>query len=160
MTDNTQIDALLKELGPLLQPEEILGQDEESRWLIAIDEETGIEVVHDAEQGRLVFHLHLGPVPEERELEIYRMMLVYSYLWMDTGGLRMSLDNEGGATLLYEHPVLDLDPTLLQTLLTNFADQGRIWRDLINHQPQAGVSGEEPGGSPPPEMPPSGGLRV
>lgn len=160
MNDNHRIDALMQELGPLLQPEEIVAHEEECAWLIAMDEEIGIEVVHDDEQRRLVFHLHLSPVPEERQLEIYRMMLVYNYLWTETGGLRMALDSSGGATLLYEHPVLELDATSLKDVISNFAEQGRIWQAVIDREPESSVSGESPGGSPPPEIPPFGGIRA
>ena len=93
MSSEERLQALVQEVGPLLDPEGIAWFEDEASWAIVIDEHTQIDLIHDPDHDRLVCNCDLGPIPTERQPRVHEMLLRLNYLWQDTGGLRGALDD-------------------------------------------------------------------
>ncbi|MCG8691414.1 MAG: type III secretion system chaperone [Minwuiales bacterium] len=132
MSEESTTETLFRELGPLFDPAAVLHDEAQSTWAVVIDDETRIDVAHDAEDEQLVFTLDLGTVPEEAASRVHELLLRFSFVWQDTGGLHGALDAEGSAVLMYKHPVAGLDVRRLYALLGNLAQYRELWADLID----------------------------
>ena len=131
MNDKTIAEKLFQELGPLLDPAAIVYDETEPLWAVVIDETTRIDVAYDDDAGQFVFALDLGEVPDQSAERVHALLLRFSGVWRETGGLHTALDGEGRALLMYRHPVQGLDVQRLQTLMGNLAVHRRMWADLI-----------------------------
>ena len=131
MGEKTTAEALFQELGPLLDPVAIIYDEKEPQWVVVIDENTRIDVGYDEGSDQFVFALDLGEVPERNTDRVYELLLRFSFLWRDTGGLHAALDGKSRALLIYRHTVQGLDVQRLQTLMGNLAAHCRTWADII-----------------------------
>jgi len=86
---------LLQEVGPLLDPLAISFDPEDGSWTVAIDEDTVIGIALDEASGMLVFLLELGTVEDVAAERAHEILLRFSYLWRDTGGIQAALDPAG-----------------------------------------------------------------
>ena len=111
-----------------------------------------------AEREQFVFLLDLGPIPAERQHKVYELLLRFSYLWRDSGGLHMAMNDAGNAVLMFKYPLLGLNVTRLHTLLGNLLNHARRWRELIQHPPQTDEDETERPTAV--DLPPFGGIRV
>ncbi len=131
MSDKATAEKLFQELGPLLDPAAIVYDDAAAQWAVVIDDRTRIDVGFDETAGQFVFALDLGQVPDRSADTVHELLLRFSFLWRETGGLTAALDAEGRAVLMYRHAVQDLELQRLHTLLQNLVHHRRIWADLI-----------------------------
>lgn len=155
MSDQATAEKLFQELGPLLDPAAIVHDADAVQWAVLIDETTRIDVGYDADANQLVFALDLGQVPDQSFERVYELLLRFSFVWRETGGLHGALDPEGHAVLMYKHTVLELDIQRLHALLVNLATHRRLWADLIARSEEAEFDPEHI------EAPvPFGGIRV
>lgn len=132
MASTDDIAALVEALGPHDDEIETITRNGEAEWSVAFDEETIIILEHVAEQHKLMLSMPLATPPAEQRLAAYQAMLCYNLLWQETGGVTLALGGaHGAAYLLFPLSTVDLDVDQLDTVLTNFAAKGRIWRDAI-----------------------------
>jgi len=141
MSDKATAENLFRDLGPLLDPAAIVYDEAESRWAVVIDQTTRIDVGYGDGAEQLVFALDLGPVPDQTADQVHELLLRFSYVWRETGGLYGALDAEGRATLMYTCAVQGLDVQRLQTLLRNLLDHRRLWADLIARSETDAIAG-------------------
>jgi len=134
---------LLEEVGPLLDPLVIGFDPEDGSWTVTVDEETAIAIALDPASGMLVFILELGAVDDAVAERAHEILLRFSYLWRDTGGLQAALDDEGRPVLIYRRPLAGLDATRLRALLANLAEQRAPWRAVIAESPAVERPSEE-----------------
>lgn len=138
-----QFEALMTELGPVLDPLGLSYFPGDNTWSVQLDEETGVLVEFLAEQGKFVLHCELGTPPAGDRFTLYELLLRYNYHWNDTGGGRMALDENGGnVVFLFESSAHDMDVTQLTTILRNFHDAALAWRIVVqeagrNQTPQS-----------------------
>ena len=149
---------LMRELGPLFAPEQIIYYPQHASWQVVVDADIQIDISHDAEHEQFVFLLDLGPIPAERQHKVYELLLRFSYLWRDSGGLHMAMNDAGNAVLMFKYPLLGLNVTRLHTLLGNLLNHARRWRELIQHPPQTDEDETERPTAV--DLPPFGGIRV
>lgn len=131
MSNRAHAERLFEELGPLLEPVAIAYDEEEAHWAVIIDETSQIDIVYDEGAERFIFALDLGPVPEEAADVVHELLLRFSFVWRETGGLHAALDDEGHAVLMYKHAVQDLDVQTLQGLLGGLDTHRQCWAPLI-----------------------------
>ena len=132
MTELEKIAQLLAEVGPLLEEIAAIEQISEQTWIIGIDEVTAIEVHFEPAENRLGFSMMLAPVEPEKQLELYKSMLMYNSLKQDTGGFHMCLDgDEGYVHLLLDIYHSDLSAQELAAVLETILDTGGNWRAVI-----------------------------
>ncbi|NJN47762.1 MAG: type III secretion system chaperone [Candidatus Competibacteraceae bacterium] len=154
-----QVKTLIEDVAPLLDPERVVYREDQATWLFGFDETTIVAVIHDADQHRLVLQLELGSVPFDRQHSVYDLLLRYNFMWRESGGARMALDDEANVTFLFECPLFDLDAAQLQTIIGNFVHQGVQWFQLI----QESSASETAATAPPqdaPQPPHWNGIRV
>ena len=131
MSNKAHAERLFNELGPLLEPLIITYDADEAHWVVVIDETNRIDIVYDEANERFVFALDLGDVPDEAAGTVHELLLRFSFVWDQTGGLHAALDDEGRAVLMYKHPARDLDVQTLQALLRGLHTHGQYWAGLI-----------------------------
>jgi hypothetical protein len=132
MASLEDIATLMEALGPHDDEIETITRNGEAEWSVAFDEETIIMLDHVADQHKLMLSMPLATPPTEQRLATYEAMLCYNLLWQETGGVTMALGGAHGVVMqLYPLSTVDLDLDQLDTVLTNFAAKGRIWRDAI-----------------------------
>ena len=134
---------LLQEVGPLLEPLAITFDPEDGSWNVAVDEDTVIGIALDEASGMLVFVLELGPVEDAAAERAHEILLRFSFLWRDTGGIQAALDDEGTPVLIYRRPLAGLDTPRLRALLANLAAQREPWMTVISTAPQSETHVEE-----------------
>jgi hypothetical protein len=138
-----KFEALMTELGPVLNPLSISYFSGDNTWAVQLDEETGVLVDFVADQGKFVLHCELGAPPAGDRFTLYELLLRYNYHWNDTGGGRMALDENGGnVVFLFESSAHDMDVTQLTTILRNFHDAALAWKIVVhesgpNQSPQS-----------------------
>ncbi len=132
MASTDDIAALMEALGPHDDEIETITRDGEAEWSVVFDEEAIVTLAHVADQHKLMLSMPLATPPTEQRLAAYQAMLCYNLLWQETGGVTLALGGaHGAAHLLFPLSTVDLDVDRLDTVLTNFAAKGRIWRDAV-----------------------------
>ena len=105
MTGKAQVQALVAEIGPLLELGEVTAFDAEDLWTLVVDAETVLFLDYEQGQERLWLSGEVATPPPSERARLHETLLTYNHRWRDTGGLRMSLDGEGGAVVLsYDMP--------------------------------------------------------
>lgn len=132
MADWHQVNALMSELGPILDPLDITAYEAEGTWTLLVDEETLLVIEHDEELGRLFLSADIGAPPEAERLAVYELLLRYNAQGRETGGVRMALEEPGGMLMqICDLPLAGLDVTGLQAAIAAFARTADAWRRLI-----------------------------
>lgn len=131
-----QVDGLMSQLGPVLDPLGITAFPGAKAWGIALDEETSVLVDFDESQGKLVLSSEVGTPSGDRG-QLYELMLRHNYLWDQTGGVRLALDAAGGNVVqIVDLFTEGLDVSALGRAVGVFADAARAWRTIIS-RPQS-----------------------
>lgn len=154
MSSAETAERLLEELGPILDPEAILKLAEPGLWSVVVRDDIQIDVSFEEADETFLFKAPLGGVPQDRAKGVYEMLLRFSFLVRETGGLHAALDGDGEAVLIYRHPASDLEVSRLALLLNNLADSVAAWSDAI-----AGA-GQDDHDRSPPAIDPAAGIRV
>jgi len=119
-----------------IDAESVLQKGEEE-WLIAFDEETLVSLEPGPEANSLVLTIPVGRPDESRRAKTYETLLLFNGRWKENGGVRFSLDEpDGELEQIYELQLADLDVDRLATVIGNFVEAERIWRDVMS---QGGV---------------------
>lgn len=138
-TSFEQISEMLVEMAPRLEVDEIAAFEEESYWVVVVDERVTIALDYAEAAGRLYLTAMLGTPPLESRAETYGFLLQYNRFWKDTEGLRMALDGpEGEAMQIFDIGLDGLDGGRLQTVFENFANLARTMRALV----EEGIGGD------------------
>lgn len=144
MDAKARAEALMAELGPVLEPEAIIFEPATMQWSIALDGGRTVDVAYDAAAEALVFALRLGAPPAEAADRAYELLLRFSFLWRETGGLYTALDGDGAAVLMLRRSLEGLDATGLHILLQRLGANQTLWADLVararSPEPEAAAS--------------------
>lgn len=129
---------LLQELGPVTPEIDAVMQQDESCWLLVLEDESSITVEWTGNPDRLVLSTALGRPSENAQLSVYETLLSYNLLWQDTGGVRMAIDGPNGDVILiydlFDDHLLVAD---LQTVVLNLVSIASIWRDYVQKDTSA-----------------------
>jgi hypothetical protein len=132
MTGPSHVHALMREIGPLLELEQVSVFDGEREWALVVDEATVVHADYVDADDRLMLSIELGQPPEASRHRIYELLLLYNHAWPETGGVRMALESPGGTIVqLFETGVGDLDLTGLRNVVAGFIELARHWRGGI-----------------------------
>src|SRR5262249_5950592 len=103
----------------------------ETTWAIEYGE-FEIELEYEPTLDRLMFSVAVGPVSSDKQVRAYETMLAYNLIWRETGGVRMALAGPGlDAVQMADLGGSELSPELLLTVLGNFAEKARVWREFV-----------------------------
>jgi hypothetical protein len=132
MTGPSRVRALMRDLGPLLELEQVSVFDGEREWALMVDEETIVHADYVEADDRLMLSIELGQPPEASRHRIYELLLLYNHGWPETGGVRMALESPGGTIVqLFETGAGDLDLIGLRNVVVGFVELARHWRGGI-----------------------------
>lgn len=131
MSGKEHAEKLFEELGPLLDPLAVAYDEDEAHWAVMIDEDHQIDIVYDDQVERFVFAIDLGAVPDEAAETVHELLLRFSFVWRQTGGLHAALDDEGHAILMYKHALQGLDVQTLQGLIGGLHAHHQYWATLV-----------------------------
>lgn len=96
------------------------------------DVAVGIQYVFDSSEESIVLYCDLGPIPEQKERDIYRNLLEGNYFWTGTGGATLSINSDTGHALAaHAMPLEELDGEGLAVAIDAFADVGEFWTRFI-----------------------------
>ena len=119
MTTLAQIELLINELGPILDPLQIEGAPEQRCWSVLLDEEVALLLDLDEEQGKLVISCDLGQPAAGDRTQLYEILLTYNAQWALTGGCRLALDEPNGNVIqIFDLQAEGLDVSRLGHTLT------------------------------------------
>ena len=123
---------LMKELGPADEDIGAVLQTANNEWAVAYDPQTAVAIdVDDA--GVLGLSIELGKPTAERQLEVYCALLAYNTLQRETGGVTMAVAGMDGPVLqTLNLPLQGLSVGDLRTILANFVEKARVWRELVS----------------------------
>jgi hypothetical protein len=131
-----QIEALMIELGPLLNPMGIAAFPSENVWGVQIDEETSVLVDFEEARDRLVLSCEIGVPPSGDRTRLYELMLRHNFHWNVTGGSRMAIDaNDGNVVQIFDVPAAGIEVSGLHRVMQNFVDSARAWREIVRQPP-------------------------
>jgi hypothetical protein len=126
------INELFRQVGPA---EELFAVDAyaaEAMWHVAVDDSSVLFAELDAKRRMLVLSADLGRPRADDQARIYALVLRYSHAWTATGGMRISLDGDGGALwLLADHAADTLDLGALGGAIRQFAAVAAAWREIV-----------------------------
>ena len=83
-----QIEGLMEQLGPVLDPLNVTAFPSEKAWGVQVDEDTAVLVDFDEEQGKLVLSCEIGAPPAGDRSKLYELLLRHNFHWDETGGSR------------------------------------------------------------------------
>lgn len=123
---------IVQELGPQTTEIDAVLQQDESNWVLMLEDESAIIIEWASNPSRLVLSANLGRPGEGSQLPVYETLLSYNLLWQDTGGVRMAIDGpQGEVMLIYDLFDDHLTVADLQTVVLNLASIAGIWRDYV-----------------------------
>lgn len=132
MSGKQHVQALMRAIGPQLGLLEVTEFEAENTWTLVPDEDSVLFADYDDAGGRLVLSAEVGRPAGDDRLRLYELLLRYNNRWPETGGVRMALDEaDGGVVQLFDLPVADLDLARLQTVVANFLDMLKAWREIV-----------------------------
>jgi Tir chaperone family protein CesT len=141
MATPDQIESLMAEVGPLLDPLEVASFPEESVWSVQIDEDILLLIDFDVAQDKLVLNCDVGQPPHGDRSRLYELMLNYNFHWDQTGGARLAVDAPGGnVVLIFDVPADELEITGFAAILENFTETARNWRQIVMSPPAEDAS--------------------
>lgn len=156
MTGLEVVQQLMAEIGPRLGLSEVTEFTEDESWVLIVDDDTIVTADFDPDGSRLVFSCEVAQPPAQNRLAVYEQLLTFNHNWLDTGGLRFSLDGEAGVVVQsFDLPLDEIDIDRVEAALAMFLEQHVVWRARLldgagatatSSAPDAPASGPIPGG--------------
>ena len=135
MSSKEHVHNLMAEIGPLLELMQITESAEGNSWLLVVDEETAIDLDYNEMRNRVILAGEVGLPADENRYGFYETILQYNYLWEETDGLKMALDGPAGNVwIMFDTTASDLDISMLQTVIVNFCETLRSWREAMKEE--------------------------
>lgn len=139
------VEDMIIEAGPLSDAIVSITGTDEGTMIVTTQEN---RMTLHAAGKRIVFEVPLGVPPEEHRERVYRSLLIYNSLWLDTGFVRMSLtstDTETLAVLVADITVdEDFSPDYVKAVVEDLDTKASIWREIIE---KGADDGKNPDGS-------------
>ena len=141
MATMEQIEILMSDVGPVLDPLAIDAMPEAKCWGIAMEEDLSVLVEFDEQKNCLVLACELGAPPPGDRTALYELLLQLNYHWGATGGNRMAINGPGGEVVqVYEMGADGLHATRLSAVLRTFSEVSKAWRQVVQRPSSAQIS--------------------
>jgi hypothetical protein len=128
--DLPDLGELLKEVGPLVDANEVREQD--ASWLVCFEEDLGVLIETDEARLVMVMTTELGHPSVGSESLAYKQLLQVGANWQRMAGLHMVLDPSDDMVLqIADVCLIGLDLALLAAQLQSFADTARHCRRVL-----------------------------
>ena len=133
---------LMAELGPVLEPLEIISNEEDGEWKLVMDQNTTVFVDLDEERGKTTVSVEVARIGDDVRSKVYRDLLISSGRCQSNSGLRFGLDGLSGNVMAIVGFPVQPDAETLQATLSDFVARVSEWRDRLKE-----VGTDEPYGS-------------
>lgn len=140
MSDRRHVQALMREIGPGLELQEVTEFEERGTWTLVVDDGTVLFADYDDGREGIVLSAEVALPPEAGRPALHEFMLRYNNAWRETGGVRLALDGEGAVVQLFDVPAAGLDLSRLQGVVAGFVGTLRAWREIVA---RGGARGQE-----------------
>ena len=141
MSKKILAEQLISNFGKMLTLPDLKFDETSNSCILLFDDDLVLNVEYDEEGERLVFSIFLCTIPEENCEALLRTLLSANLYWSQTRGATLSLEQAtNGIILAYARNVLEMDGTMLETIVENLLNQAEIWRKRIKafeNKPQA-----------------------
>ncbi|MEM6932915.1 MAG: type III secretion system chaperone [Pseudomonadota bacterium] len=136
-TEFQRIEAILLDLAQPLNATG-LARTEDGSWMLSFDHEEWMEITYDEERQLVSLLKELSSPTENNRSSLYAMALQYNFLSNETGGGRLSLEDDEGA-LFYS---VDIAASLctvshLKRVMQNSLTVCESWKVIIKAEPSA-----------------------
>lgn len=145
MSDTQNARLLLTEIATELEVEALVEHQEDggTTWDLFVDDTRLVQIFLDEESGKVTLSTDLGTPAEEDAPSLHRLLLQYNYLWRETSGTRMALEEPAGnVVMLYDAYISVLDRQLLRNIIQNFSAAAGAWSALLS-RPASKSSGDD-----------------
>lgn len=133
-----QIEILMSEMGPVLDPLSIDAVAEHKSWAVTMEEDLTVLVQFDEQKNCLVLASEVGAPPPGDRTALYELLLQLNYQWETTGGNRMAIDGPGGNVVqVFEIGADDLDATRLSRVVASFTEAAKAWQEIVQRPAEA-----------------------
>jgi hypothetical protein len=122
---------LIMDMAPNAADIKEIQESEDGAWAFGLSDESVMTAEWADKPPRLVLTFFLGTPPDERRLAACELLLSFSQMSADTGGVRGGMAADGELTLIYDIPAAPLTEVDLREIVMNFAGLGRKWRQTI-----------------------------
>jgi hypothetical protein len=127
LDDQEKTFGLFAELGPLATPDAIAVSGYALTWVVLLPDSGAVTARLQEASRCLAFTVDVGPLPAEVPEAVRRGLLLgllrLGYHWRESGTIAAALDGDGEVSLVYRHPVAELD----MQRLTGIVDKlGRV----------------------------------
>ncbi|KVZ50918.1 type III secretion system chaperone [Burkholderia ubonensis] len=132
MVTSEQLSNIIASIGPQIDDVVRIFQGNESRWTVQFSD-IDIDIEFDEAEERLHFSTVVGPLLEWRKIEILELLLTYSLLYKETGGVRMAMTSVGGDVVqLFDVMASRIDPGMLTEILSRLVENTKIWQAFFS----------------------------
>lgn len=135
MSDTQTARLLLTEIATELEVEALVEHQEEDgmTWDLFVNDTRLVQFFLEEESGKITLSTDLGTPVEDGAASLHRLLLQYNYLWRETSGTRMALEEPAGnVVMLYDAYIPLLDRQLLRNIIQNFSAAAEAWSALLS----------------------------
>lgn len=143
MQNFERIDLLLQEIGPTSESILEIDRQSETYWEITLVGDVVIEMTYDTAQQKLALSSVVGLPALDDLLTVYRALLQFNSMREETGGVTMSLGEDGFVQQAFELNIAVAEAPYLRAVLENFAEKVLTWRLTLIESPEAEQNPEE-----------------
>jgi len=126
------VQGIMMRVGTTLDLQQVTEFAEDGAWSLIFDATTTIDAEYDEARQRVIFTGDIGAVPAQARERALELLLQYSYLWPEHGGVRAALDGPSGhAVLMVDLAAQDIELTRFCDALSNFRAVVDGWRNVL-----------------------------
>lgn len=127
--DDDTIEDCLQRAAELSTVWAVVREQDKDAWIVVLDDESLLDVEHDAERGRLVLRTELGQITQADTRAVFNDLLVRCASAFELPRIGMGPDHR--YELLASWPIDPMQLDGLAELFNNVTKQARAWRDIV-----------------------------
>ena len=132
MATMKELEMLMSQVGPVLDPIAIDEIEEGKVWIIYFAQDQLVFLKYNAANESLVISSVLGVPPAGDRTALYELLLQINFHLDAAGGLRMAVNSPGGEVVqMFEIGEDDFDVPRLCELLSSFNKVANVWREVV-----------------------------
>lgn len=107
----------------------VVREQDEDAWVVVLEDESLLDVGHDADSGHLLMRTELGQIPHADARAVFNDLLVRCASVFELPRIGMSADHR--YELLASWAIDPMQVEGLAVLLDDITTQARAWRDIV-----------------------------
>lgn len=144
MAKTQDIDQLLSEIGSFVDEIILITQYSSTFWRIVFEGNKFIDAKLDDETGRLTISSRVATVPDELSKDLFKMALLYNFIWSKTGGTTLSLSPSEDVVMSVHLQEDDLEISRFCSILKSLLIKSNGWQEILDATKNAPSEAEIP----------------